>query len=86
MGAATKGGVKILINDGSNRETGTYVGYGPKQRFIGETGQAQKVSNFKNTVNFFNRFLGLSTNSPTFQDEAHFVTVPFVPNQEKIEF
>jgi hypothetical protein len=41
MGAATKGGVKILINDGSNRETGTYVGYGPKQRFIGETGQAQ---------------------------------------------
>ena len=30
MGAATKGGVKILINDCSNRETGNYVGYGPK--------------------------------------------------------
>ena len=28
----------------------------------------------------------MSTTSPTFQDEAHFVTVPIVPNQEKIEF
>ena len=43
MGAATKGGVKILINDGSNRETGTYVSYGPKQRYIGETGQAMVI-------------------------------------------
>ena len=38
FGAATRGGVNILANEGSNRETGNYVGYGVKQRFVGETG------------------------------------------------
>ena len=28
MGAATRGGVKILINEGSNRETGNYISFG----------------------------------------------------------
>jgi molecular chaperone DnaK (HSP70) len=28
--AATRGGVKILCNEGSNRETGNYVGYTTK--------------------------------------------------------
>jgi len=28
MGAATRGGVKVLINEGSNRETGNYIAFG----------------------------------------------------------
>ena len=39
FGAATRGGVNILANEGSHRETGNYVGYSEKQRFIGVTGQ-----------------------------------------------
>jgi len=30
-----------LANEGSHRETGNVVGYGPKLRFVGATGEAQ---------------------------------------------
>jgi len=82
FGAATRGGVKILANEGSHRETNNCVGYGQKQRFIGETGQAQKVSNFKNTVSFFNRFLGLKCSDESFLEEAKYLTVKHQSNND----
>ncbi|KAM3138385.1 hypothetical protein pb186bvf_009471 [Paramecium bursaria] len=87
IAAALKGGVKILDNEGSHRETQNIVGYGSEERFIGEQGALQNKSNFKNTVHFFNRFLGLSGKPPFFQEEAKWLTIPVgVNDQSKTTF
>ena len=38
VAAALRGGVKILDNEGSHRETQHIIGYGAEERFIGEQG------------------------------------------------
>lgn len=86
FGAATRGGVNILANEGSHRETGNYVGYTPEQRFMGEQAQAKKVSNFKNTVRFFNRFLGMTPQNPQFQEEAKYLSVKTNTENDEIGF
>jgi molecular chaperone DnaK (HSP70) len=86
FGAATRGGVNILANEGSHRETGQFVGYTAKQRFMGEQAQAQKVSNFKNTVRFFSRFLGMSPSNPQFEEEAKYLSVKTTTENDEIGF
>ncbi|CAD8045519.1 unnamed protein product [Paramecium sonneborni] len=76
IAAALKGGVKILDNEGSHRETQNVIGFTVEERFIGEQGALQQKSNFKNSVAFFNRFLGLH-GEPTFRaEETKWLTVP----------
>ena len=43
IAVAKKGGVEIITNEGSQRETPNVVGYGTTQRFIGELGFAQVI-------------------------------------------
>lgn len=78
IAVALRGGVKILDNEGSHRETQNIVGFGAEERFIGEQGALQQKSNFKNTVNYFNRFLGITAKASFFQEEAKWLTVPTV--------
>ncbi|CAD8139686.1 unnamed protein product [Paramecium octaurelia] len=76
IAAALKGGVKVLDNEGSHRETQNVVGFTVEERFIGEQGALQQKSNFKNSVAFFNRFLGLH-GEPAFRaEETKWLTVP----------
>lgn len=73
IGCAKKGGVEIITNEGSHRETPVVVGYGPNERFIGEQGAVQLKSNFKNTVIYPLRFLGMKGNSPHLDYESKFI-------------
>ena len=45
IGQAGRGGVDVILNDSSNRQTATYVSIQGKQRFLGDAGAAM-VSNF----------------------------------------
>ncbi len=38
---AKKGGVEVIVNEASHRETRIVVGFGEKQRFLGEQGYVQ---------------------------------------------
>lgn len=40
IGQAGKGGVDVVLNDASNRQTATAVSISGKQRFIGDSGAA----------------------------------------------
>jgi heat shock protein 4 len=40
IGQAGKGGVDVILNDSSNRQTATAVSIQGKQRFIGDSGAA----------------------------------------------
>jgi heat shock protein 4 len=80
IAVAKKGGVEVLANEGSHRETQNIIGFGDRERFIGEQGALQSKSNFKNTVNFFTRFLGLQGKPPFYRDETRWLTVSHEQN------
>jgi molecular chaperone DnaK (HSP70) len=74
VAVAKKGGVEIMTNEGSHRETQNVVGFGENERFLGEQGYVQLKSNFKNTVVYPNRFLGLKNNCPFLDQETKYLS------------
>lgn len=82
-----KGGVEIIANEASYRETSNAVGYGSTERLLGEMAKAKMKSNYKNTVNFFTRFLNLDMNSPELPYERKHVFCKIVPgHNNKVAF
>jgi heat shock protein 4 len=54
----SKGGVDVLLNEASSRQTSTTVSIQGKQRFIGDSGAAMAKSNIKNTVSLMKLLVG----------------------------
>ncbi|OUM53417.1 hypothetical protein BVG19_g2696 [[Candida] boidinii] len=71
-------GIDIVVNEVSNRATPTVVGFGIKNRSIGESGKTQQTSNLKNTVENIKRIVGLSPNSEDFEVEKKFFSTQLV--------
>lgn len=82
IGIAKKGGVEVIQNESSQRETSICVGFGDNERFLGEQGYAQLKSNFKNTIVFPNRFLGLTPNSAILNEEKKWLYSPLVTTED----
>jgi molecular chaperone DnaK (HSP70) len=81
IAAAIRGGVEILCNEGSFRETPNTVGYGDVQRYLGNEGVSKKKGNFKSTLEFFSRFLGMNSDSPDILAEKAHVYCPTAFNE-----
>ncbi|KAK9064190.1 hypothetical protein SSX86_015570 [Deinandra increscens subsp. villosa] len=58
IAAAKRGGVDVLLNDESKRETPAVVSFGEKQRFFGSSGAACATANPKSTVSLIKRLIG----------------------------
>lgn len=54
------------------------VGFGTKNRFIGEAAKNQEISNLKNTVSNLKRLIGKSSNDPELEVEKRFVSSQLV--------
>lgn len=58
IAVAKRGGVEVITNEGSHRETPNIIGFGQTQRFIGEQGASQVRQNIilllKNEISNFN--------------------------------
>jgi heat shock protein 4 len=54
------------------------VGFGPKNRYLGEPAKTQEISNLKNTVGSLKRLAGRSLNDPDVEIEQQFVSAPLV--------
>jgi heat shock 70kDa protein 4 len=55
------------------------IGFGPKQRAIGEAAKTQETSNFKNTIGSLKRLLGRSLNDSEIQEhEKKFLNAKLV--------
>lgn len=54
----SKGGVDVILNDASNRQTATFVSFQGKQRFIGDSGAALVCSRYIYLVSL----IGISLN------------------------
>ncbi|KAM9891192.1 hypothetical protein OXX79_010901 [Metschnikowia pulcherrima] len=55
IACAINRGIDIIVNEVSNRSTPSLVGFGVKNRSIGESGKDQQTSNLKNTVDNLKR-------------------------------
>lgn len=82
IACARNRGIDIIVNEVSNRATPSIVGFGPKNRFIGETGKNQQGSNLKNTAENLKRILGLKFNDPDVEIEKKFFTCPLVEAED----
>jgi len=74
--------VEIITNEASHRATPIVIGFGPNERFIGEQGYAQLKSNFKNTIVYPTRFLGLAPDAPVLEEEKKYIFTPIVRTEE----
>lgn len=66
---AGKGGVDVILNDASNRQTATCVSFQGKQRFIGDSGAALQRTNIKNTIAGMKLLVGRKFDEPEVQRE-----------------
>lgn len=78
IAVARNRGIDVVVNEVSNRATPTVIGFGMKNRAIGENGKTQEISNLKNTVTGIKRILGLNPKSDDFQTEKDFSTVQLI--------
>lgn len=58
IGMCSKGGVDVILNDASNRQTATMVSFQGKQRFIGDAAATIQKSNIKNTISCMKLLVG----------------------------
>lgn len=54
------------------------VGFGPKNRYLGEAAKTQEISNLKNTVGSLKRLAGRRLNEPDVQLEQQYISAPLV--------
>lgn len=60
--------VDIIANETSNRLNPSLVGFGPRNRYAGESAKSQETSNYKNTIGSLKRLVGRSFNEPEIQE------------------
>lgn len=82
IAAVMKGGIDIILNESSNRTSPTIVGYTKEERLAGTPASNQIKANFKNTIQFANRFLGLPWDSAQKAVEKRFIPNKLVPADE----
>jgi len=78
IAVARNKGVDVIANEVSNRATPSLVGFGSRNRYLGEAAKTQEVSNLKNTVGSLSRLVGRSLNDPDVQIEQDYVSAPLV--------
>jgi len=72
IGIARAGGIEIIANEYSDRITPTYVSYTNKLRFQGHAAKQQEITNNKNTLSGFKRFLGRRINDAQVKNELSY--------------
>ncbi|TWU75559.1 adenyl-nucleotide exchange factor sse1 [Metarhizium rileyi] len=78
VAVARNRGVDVITNEVSNRATPSMVGFGSKNRYIGEAAKTQEITNLKNTVSCLKRLAGRSFNDPDVKIEQQYITAPLV--------
>eukprot|EP01095_Lingulamoeba_sp_RSL-Kostka_P002731 TRINITY_DN1364_c0_g1_i1.p1 TRINITY_DN1364_c0_g1~~TRINITY_DN1364_c0_g1_i1.p1 ORF type:complete len:837 (+),score=325.26 TRINITY_DN1364_c0_g1_i1:52-2562(+) len=64
-----RGGIDIITNEASGRETKTVVGFKENKRNIGESGATSRMGNIQNTIVNFKHLLGRKFSDPDIQEE-----------------
>lgn len=77
-------GIEIVLSDTSNKWTPTIAAYTDQERLIGDAAVNQMKKNFKNTLQFFGRFMGLNQDcTEQLEEEKKFVNYKVVNLENK---
>ena len=77
-------GIEIVLSDSSGKWTPSLVAYTDQERLIGDSAQNQMKKNFKNTLQYFSRFLGLNSDCfDQMREEKQFITTKIVELENK---
>jgi molecular chaperone DnaK (HSP70) len=74
IGVTRNGGIDIIINEVSKRETSTIVSMTEQERFIGESGLDRAVRNANNTIACVKRFIGAHIDDPALAIEKRYLS------------
>lgn len=83
VAVARQGGIETIDNEYSSRNTPAYVSFNEKSRFIGVSAKNQCITNLKNTVSTFKRFIGRKFSDPFVQNELKTFPKPFKVEEGK---
>eukprot|EP01006_Ploeotia_vitrea_P027376 TRINITY_DN60213_c0_g1_i1.p1 TRINITY_DN60213_c0_g1~~TRINITY_DN60213_c0_g1_i1.p1 ORF type:complete len:848 (-),score=168.98 TRINITY_DN60213_c0_g1_i1:161-2704(-) len=81
VSVARRGGVDVILNEVSKRETPTIVSFGEKERYIGEKGLDMSIRNWKNTVHCLKRLIGVQYDTPAANYEKKFLKCEMRPDE-----
>jgi heat shock protein 4 len=70
---AKRGGVSCILNENSKRKTASLVTFNDKQRFFGVQAEPLARSQYKNTVQYIQRVVGLKWSDPYCQEELNYM-------------
>jgi len=84
LGCVKKRGIEIVLSETSSKSTPTLAAFTPEERLIGDSAGNQMKKNFKNTLQFFSRFLGLNQDcAEQLEEEKKFTTYKTVNLENK---
>lgn len=81
IAVARNRGIDVICNEVSNRATPSLVGFGDKNRYLGESAKTQEISNFKDTVGSLKRLIGKRLDDPDVQIEKAFLNCELVEHE-----
>ena len=77
-------GIEIVLSETSEKVTPTVCGFTDQERVIGAAAVNQQKRNFKNSIQFFSRFLGLNQDCiEQINEEKKFITYKVVELENK---
>jgi len=74
MAVVRRGGIDIVQNQVSSRQTASIVGFTEKQRALGEAGRTQALRNVKNTILWPKKLIGRPFCDPRFREELQLLS------------
>jgi molecular chaperone DnaK (HSP70) len=77
-------GIDIILSETSAKVTPSTLAYTPEERLVGDAALNQMRKNFKNTMQFFQRFLGMNSDcAEQWEEEKKFITYKTVEMENK---
>ena len=76
IGTYKKGTFEVILSETSSRTIPTIISYNNNQRNFGEISQNKNRSNYKTTIIYPNRWLGIQKNSSIYEEESKYANIP----------
>ena len=86
IGTYKKGSFQVVLSETSSRSTPTVISYHNRERTFGELAQNKNRANYKNTIIYPNRWLGIQKNYPFYEQEVKYANIPPKTNNNLLCF
>ena len=76
IGTYKKGTFEVILSETSSRTIPTIISYNNNQRNFGEISQNKNRANYKTTIIYPSRWLGIQKNSSIYEEESKYANIP----------